>query len=43
MIVVPHGAFRMGAGDDEARRLDYERPAHYVRFARGLWCDRSPR
>lgn len=36
MIVVPHGAFRMGAGDDEPGASDYERPAHYVRFARGF-------
>ena len=36
MIVVPHGAFRMGAGDDEPGASDFERPAHYVRFARGF-------
>jgi len=36
MIVVPHGAFRMGAGDDEPGAADNERPAHYVRFARGF-------
>lgn len=36
MIVVPHGAFRMGAGDYEPGASDNERPAHYVRFARGF-------
>ncbi|PTN54685.1 formylglycine-generating enzyme family protein [Stenotrophomonas panacihumi] len=36
MIVVPHGAFRMGAGDNEPGASDNERPAHYVRFARGF-------
>lgn len=36
MIVVPHGAFRMGAGDSEPGAADNERPAHYVRFARGF-------
>jgi len=36
MIVVPHGAFRMGAGDDEPGASDSERPAHYVRFERGF-------
>ncbi len=36
MIVVPHGAFRMGAGDDEPGASDNERPTHYVRFARGF-------
>lgn len=36
MIVVPHGAFTMGAADDEAGARDAERPAHYVRFERGF-------
>ncbi|KAB7764921.1 SUMF1/EgtB/PvdO family nonheme iron enzyme [Xanthomonas maliensis] len=36
MIVVPHGAFRMGAADSERGASDNERPAHYVRFARGF-------
>lgn len=36
MIVVPHGAFTMGAADDEAGAKDAERPAHYVRFERGF-------
>jgi len=36
MIVLPHGAFRMGAGDDEPGASDNERPSHYVRFARGF-------
>ncbi|OLG36804.1 serine/threonine kinase, partial [Xanthomonas oryzae pv. oryzae] len=36
MIVVPHGAFQMGPGDAEPGASDNERPAHYVRFARGF-------
>ncbi|MCD7098708.1 formylglycine-generating enzyme family protein [Stenotrophomonas sp. MMGLT7] len=36
MIVVPHGAFTMGAADDESGAKDAERPAHYVRFERGF-------
>lgn len=36
MVVVPHGAFRMGAGDDDDAAPDYERPARYVRFDRGF-------
>ena len=36
MVVVPHGAFRMGAGDDEPAARDNERPARSVRFERGF-------
>jgi len=41
MVVVPHGAFRMGAGPDEAGASDSERPAHYVRFDRGFAMSRT--
>ncbi|MBO9716948.1 MAG: SUMF1/EgtB/PvdO family nonheme iron enzyme [Pseudoxanthomonas sp.] len=36
MVVVPHGAFRMGALDSEPGAADAEKPAHYVRFERGF-------
>jgi len=36
MVVVPHGAFRMGALDTEPGAVDAEKPAHYVRFDRGF-------
>lgn len=36
MIVVPHGAFTMGASDIDPAATDAERPAHYVRFERGF-------
>lgn len=36
MVVVPHGAFRMGALDSEPDAADPEKPAHYVRFDRGF-------
>lgn len=36
MVVAPHGAFTMGAGDDESGARDNERPAHDVRFERGF-------
>ncbi|WP_052629515.1 formylglycine-generating enzyme family protein [Pseudoxanthomonas suwonensis] len=36
MVVVPHGAFRMGALDAEPGATDAEKPAHYVRFDRGF-------
>jgi formylglycine-generating enzyme required for sulfatase activity len=39
MVVVPHGAFRMGADADDAP--DSERPAHYVRFDRGFAMSRT--
>ena len=41
MVVVPHGAFRMGAADDEDGASDSERPAHYIRFARGFAMSRT--
>lgn len=40
MIVVPHGAFRMGAEADEADAADAEKPAHYIRFDRGFALSR---
>ena len=40
MIVVPHGAFRMGASADEPDAADAEKPAHYVRFDRGFALSR---
>lgn len=36
MLVVPHGAFRMGAGEGEPGAKPYERPARYIRFDRGF-------
>ncbi len=36
MIVVPHGGFQMGAGDNERGASDAEKPSHYVRFDRGF-------
>ena len=36
MIVVPHGGFQMGAGEDERGASDAEKPSHYVRFERGF-------
>ncbi|MCJ0824426.1 formylglycine-generating enzyme family protein [Luteimonas sp. 50] len=41
MVVVPHGAFRMGAAPEEAEASDSERPAHYVRFDRGFAMSRT--
>jgi formylglycine-generating enzyme required for sulfatase activity len=41
MIVVPHGAFRMGAPDEEEGASDSERPVHYVRFDRGFAMSRT--
>lgn len=41
MVVVPHGAFRMGAAEDEAGASDSERPQHYIRFDRGFALSRS--
>ena len=40
MIVVPHGGFRMGAGEEELGSVDAEKPAHYVRFNRGFAMSR---
>jgi len=36
MVVVPHGAFQMGAPIEEVGSVDAERPQHYVRFDRGF-------
>lgn len=36
LVVVPHGAFRMGAAADDPDGDDAERPQHYVRFDRGF-------
>ncbi|MCA1714954.1 MAG: formylglycine-generating enzyme family protein, partial [Gammaproteobacteria bacterium] len=41
LVVVPHGGFRMGAGETEADPEDSERPAHYVRFDRGFAMSRN--
>lgn len=40
MIVVPHGAFHMGAKEGEPGSTDAERPAHYIRFDRGFALSR---
>ncbi|HOU66241.1 MAG TPA: SUMF1/EgtB/PvdO family nonheme iron enzyme, partial [Thermomonas sp.] len=36
LVVVPHGAFHMGAPDDEADASKDERPRHLVRLERGF-------
>ncbi len=36
LVVVPHGAFRMGAGADDSRAPDTERPQRAIRFDRGF-------
>ena len=36
MIVVPHGAFRMGAPAGEPGAHEYEQPTRYLRFDRGF-------
>ena len=41
MVVVPHGAFRMGAVEGDERAADSERPAHYIRFDRGFAMSRT--
>lgn len=41
MIVVPHGAFRMGAAAEEQGASDAERPQHYIRFGRGFALSRT--
>jgi formylglycine-generating enzyme required for sulfatase activity len=40
-VVVPHGAFRMGAAAAEEGSSDAEKPAHYVRFDRGFAMSRT--
>lgn len=41
LVVIPHGAFRMGAADGEADATDAERPARNIRFERGLAVSRT--
>ncbi|GAB3352632.1 formylglycine-generating enzyme family protein [Lysobacter tyrosinilyticus] len=41
MVVVPHGAFRMGALESEAGSADSERPVRNIRFDRGIAMARS--
>ena len=41
MVVVPHGAFRMGATADEPGSSDAERPSRNIRFDRGLAVSRN--
>jgi len=41
MVVVPHGAFRMGAAEAEADSTDAERPARNIRFERGFAMSRT--
>ena len=41
LVVVPHGAFRMGAAAEEEGSSDAEKPAHYVRFDRGFAMSRT--
>lgn len=41
MVVVPHGAFRMGAQEDEADSGDEERPVRNIRFDRGFAMSRT--
>ena len=41
LVVVPHGAFRMGAAAGEDGSSDAEKPAHYVRFDRGFAMSRT--
>ncbi|WP_251044652.1 MULTISPECIES: formylglycine-generating enzyme family protein [unclassified Lysobacter] len=40
MVVIPHGAFRMGADVSEADSSDAERPLRNIRFDRGLAMSR---
>lgn len=41
MVVVPHGAFRMGAPAGEADSVDAERPVRNIRFERGIAMART--
>jgi len=41
MVVVPHGAFSMGAPEGEADSTDAERPVRNVRFDRGIAMART--
>ena len=40
MLVIPHGAFRMGAPEGEPGATDAERPTRNIRFERGLAVSR---
>lgn len=41
LVVIPHGAFRMGAEAEEAGSSDAERPTRNIRFDRGLAVSRT--
>lgn len=41
LVVVPHGAFRMGAAETEMGSTDAERPARNIRFERGFAMART--
>ena len=41
MVVVPHGAFRMGADEEDPEAQESEQPAHYIRFDRGFAMSRT--
>ena len=41
MVVIPHGAFRMGAPQDEAGSSESERPLRSIRFDRGIAMART--
>ena len=41
MVVIPHGAFRMGAAPDEQGATDAERPTRNIRLDRGLAVSRN--
>jgi len=41
LVVVPHGAFRMGAAEMETGSTDAERPARNIRFERGFAMSRT--
>lgn len=41
LVVVPHGAFRMGAPDDERDATPAEKPQHVVRLERGFAMART--
>ncbi len=41
MVVIPHGAFRMGAPSRERGSTDAERPMRSIRFPRGLAVSRT--
>ena len=41
LVVVPHGAFRMGAAPEEADATEAESPARNIRFDRGFAMSRT--